>query len=69
MERIAFIIVLGLLLYVLLQMTKPHEVATDEYVGEVEKPDCESCALTSLEPARVCPSGMCSQNNRLGCKV
>jgi len=71
MDRVVFVIVLGLLIFVILQLTKnvDDDVDEDDYVGHVEKPECEECALTSLEPKRVCPSGMCSQNGRLGCKV
>lgn len=71
MERVILVIILGLLAFIALQMTRKVDYISDEgeYFGEVEKGDCESCGLTSLEPQRVCPSGMCSMNGRIGCKV
>lgn len=71
MERIVIVAILGLLIFIAIQMTKQVEVLEDidDFVGEVEKGDCEACSLTSLEPKRVCPSGMCSMKGRTGCKV
>ena len=72
MERIIVILVIAMLAFIALQMTSKVENLSegpDEYFGQVEKPECESCALTSLEPKRVCPSGMCSMKGRTGCRV
>jgi hypothetical protein len=72
MERVIVILVIAMLAFIAIQMTSKVEKISkgqDEYFGAVEKPECESCALTSLEPKRVCPSGMCSMKGRTGCRV
>lgn len=71
MERIIIVAILGLLVFIAFQMNKQTEELEDieEYLGEVEKSDCKACSLTSLEPKKVCPSGMCSMKGRTGCRV
>lgn len=72
MERIIVVLIIAMLVFIGIQMTKKAEDLSEgpeEYFGQVEKPDCETCALTSLEPKRVCPSGMCSMKGRTGCRV
>jgi len=68
MERLIIVAVLGLLIFVLLQTTK--KVKDVEYFGDVEKKECKECAVTSLEPNRVCPTGLCTQmRGRAGCSL
>lgn len=70
MERIAYVIIIGLLVFVAIQMTTTVDKSGDqEYVGTVEKGECTTCSLTSLEPKQVCPSGMCSMKGRTGCRL
>ena len=67
MERIIFVAIIGILIFVIVNLTKPEE-PVDEYVGEVEKQECTSCnggpALMDSGAKASCASGMCSVRSK-----
>jgi len=67
MERLAYVLLIGLAVFLLISISKRGEEFEDDEYDEV--PKCESCAITSLSPKRVCPSGLCSQGKRIGCRI
>lgn len=65
MERLVYLLLFGFAICMVVSLCKKSK-----HIDYVEKPNCSSCALTSLAPERVCPTGMCTQKRgRAGCNV
>ena len=69
MERIIYLLLIVFAIFLLLCLKKPQDNFEDEDEYDAP-PECESCAITSLAPEKVCPTGMCTQKRgRAGCNV